>query len=306
MLLALGELVEGWLLYEWRARRSDGPAARSFSKPLWEGENVRGKRLLLHAEQGQGDAIQFSRYATIAAARGATVILEVPQALNTLLRGIDGVSAVVSSGSALPEYDLHCPLMRLPLVFGTTLATIPAATPYISADPQTLARWSTKLGPRKRMRVGLVWTGNPLHHNDSNRSIPFDVLAPLLDLPADWICLHKDLSGEDRDALTERPAIRHFADDIADFADTAALTQHCDMVISVDTAVAHLAGALGKPLWLLLPSFPDWRWLIEREDSPWYPTARLFRQSALGDWASVVERVKREIQARIFHEDAPE
>ena len=297
LLLALGELFEGWLLYEWRTRRSDAPAARSFSKPLWEGEDVRGKRLLLHAEQGLGDAIQFSRYATIAAARGATVILEVPQALNALVSGIDGVSVVVSTGNALPEYDLHCPLMRMPLVLGTTLATIPAATPYINVDAQTLARWSAKLGPRTRMRVGLVWTGNPLHHNDSNRSIPFDLLAPLLDLPVDWICLHKDLSAEERDALTKRPAVRYFANDIADFADTATLTQLCDMVISVDTAVAHLAGALGKPLWLLLPSFPDWRWLVERDDSPWYPSARLFRQPALGDWASVIEHVKRQMQA---------
>lgn len=224
-------------------------------------------------------------------------MLHVPKPLTTLLRNIEGASEVISMGDPLPQYDLHSPLMRLPLAFKTSLETIPSTTPYLKPDAESVAKWTARLGPADRLRVGLAWSGGTLLANDQNRSIPLQRLSPLFQLPVDWICLQKEIRDPDRAELARLRGLRHFDEAIDDFSDTAALTELCDVVISVDTVVAHLAGALGKRLWLLLPFGPDWRGLIDREDSPWYPTAKLFRQPALGDWDSPIERVKRAIES---------
>jgi tetratricopeptide (TPR) repeat protein len=297
LLLLLGDFTAGWPLYEWRWKRSDAPAVAERPEPLWqEGEAIRGKRVLLYAEQGLGDTIQFSRYTKLVAREGATVVLEVPRTLAELLRGIEGASHVIATGEASLPCDLRCPLMRLPLLFKTSLATVPGEVPYLRADQERLAKWSAKLGPRRRLRVGLAWSGGALLRNDRNRSIPLALLAALLRLPIDWICLQKDIRDADRLEMDKHPTLREFVEELDDFTDTAALIELCDLVISVDTAVAHLAGALDKPVWLLIPFAPDWRWLLDREDSPWYPTVRLFRQSAVGDWAQPIERIVSELK----------
>ena len=298
LLLLLGKLDAGFALYEWRWKASGAPAEPQSTKPLWLGqEDVAGKRLLLHSEQGFGDTIQFSRYATALASAGATVILDVPRELKGLLRTVEGATEVVAKGDEPLHYDLHCPLLSVPLACKTVLETIPSATPYLKAEDEWLAKWSAKLGVTRQMRIGLAWSGSALHRNDTNRSIPLAALSTLFSLPIDWICLQNEIRDADRAALLRLPTLRHFEEEIEDFSDAAALAELCDLVISVDTAVAHLAGALGRPLWLLLPFAPDWRWMIEREDSPWYPTARLFRQPADADWTRVVDRVRRELEA---------
>jgi hypothetical protein len=182
-------------------------------------------------------------------------------------------------------------------LFKTSLATVPAEVPYLRADQERLAKWSAKLGPRRRLRVGLAWSGGALLKNDRNRSIPLALLAALLRLPIDWICLQKEIRDADRLEMDQHPALRQFTEELDDFSDTAALIELCDLVICVDTAVAHLAGALDKPVWLLIPFAPDWRWLLDREDSPWYPTVRLFRQSAIGDWTQPIERLVSELKS---------
>jgi tetratricopeptide (TPR) repeat protein len=294
LLLLTGDFDEGWALYEWRSKRTDAPPATAFAAPLWLGSaDVNGKRLLLHAEQGLGDTIMFSRYATLVAARGATVILAVQQALRSLLAKIDGVAEVVSPGDPSPQYDLQCPLMSLPRALKTALNGIPGEVSYVRAEEPRVARWSARLGHCDRPRIGIAWSTTTA---GENRSIPLRLLAPLLALPVEWICLQKDVAADDRAALAGSRAVRLFDTEIEDFADTAALVHLCDLTISIDTAVAHVAGALGKPLWLLLPFAAEWRWLTAREDSPWYPSARLFRTAAPGDWTGTIERVKRELQ----------
>jgi hypothetical protein len=196
----------------------------------------------------------------------------------------------------LPAYDYHCPLLSLPLVFGTTLTTIPAAVPYVNAAGEKVAAWRERLGPTSRRRVGLAWSGSPGHKNDRNRSVPLAELTGLARAGVDLISLQKEVREADRATLEACPAIRHFGACLQDFDDTAALIANLDLVISVDTAVAHLAGALGKPVWILLPYAPDWRWLVGRTDSPWYPTARLYRQPRPGDWANPIQRMAEELR----------
>ncbi|HEY0224506.1 MAG TPA: tetratricopeptide repeat protein [Pseudolabrys sp.] len=295
--LSHGDFEKGWPGYEWRWRRA-GASIRGFTQPLWRGEDLRGKTILLHAEQGFGDTIQFARYVPMVAARGARVILEVPDAVMPLLASLDGVGALIGRGVALPAFDLHCPLLSLPLAFGTTLATIPGTVPYLRVPEDRMAIWRALLPPTDRLRVGLAWSGKPSHANDHNRSIPLAQFAPLLAIPdIIFISLQRDIRESDHLALES--ALLHRLDErLADFADTAAAIAQCDLVIGVDTAVAHLAGSLGKPLWLLLPHGGDWRWLMDREDSPWYPNARLFRQPSIGDWNSVIARLAAEIALR--------
>jgi len=207
-----------------------------------------------------------------------------------------GVAEIVSRGAPLPDFDIHCPLLSLPLAFGTRLETIPAKAPYLYASSQALKNWAARLAPQRRPRIGLVWSGNPLHKNDSNRSISLRKLLPLLGIDATFVSLQKDVRPDDAALLRERKDILHFGEELKDFSDTAALISHLDLVISVDTSVAHLAGALGKPVWVLLPFIPDWRWLLDREDSPWYPNVRLFRQSERDDWASVLAKIEQELR----------
>ncbi len=294
--LTLGDF-SGWRGYE--ARWGVGFLAahrRDFTVPLWRGDtSLDGKTILLHAEQGFGDTLQFVRYAPLLAARGVNVILEVQPELARLLSPLPGVAAVIARGKPLPRFDCHCPLMSLPLAFATEPATIPAQIPYVAPVDQDVALWRERL-PRRRPLIGLVWSGERSHDNDSNRSLRLETLLPLLQMPdVTFVSLQHEVRDEDAGLLKEQSAIVHAGDRFRDFADTAAAISLLDAVIAADTAVAHLAGAMGKPLLLLLPFGADFRWLRERDDSPWYPTARLLRQPAFGDWASVVDALRREL-----------
>jgi tetratricopeptide (TPR) repeat protein len=304
--LRAGDLRTGWIESEWRWKASSlGVKQRAFDKPLWLGaEPIDGRTLLVHSEQGLGDTIQFCRYIPLLAARGARVILQVEHPLKELLSGVAGVAQCIARADALPDFDLHCPLMSLPLVFDTTLATIPADTPYISL-PRNARDWSEWLGAAAAPRIGLVWSGNPNHLNDHNRSVPLEKLKPLLDVEAQFVSLQKDARERDRALLAERRDIRDAEPGLASFADTASLIRELDLVISVDTSVAHLAGSLGKPFWVLLPYVADWRWLVGREDSPWYPTARLFRQSDTRQWDVVVENLLKALREFVAQARTP-
>ena len=290
--LQMGRMAEGWPGHElrWEVTRHPGSKPQ-FPQPMWRGkESVSGKTILLHAEAGLGDTLQFCRYAELLARMGAQTIVAVPQTLIPVVKNAPGVHQIMVLGESPPPFDCHCPMMSLPYALKTDLATIPASVPYLFSEPSRLALWRSHLGPKSRPRVGLVWSGNPGHKNDHNRSISIATLQPLLENEAiEWCSLQKEIRGHDMAWLSSSPGIRHFGGYLHDFADTAALVQLMDIVITVDSGVAHLAGAMGRPVWILLPFNPDWRWLLDREDSPWYPSARLFRQTAAGDWASVIE-----------------
>lgn len=291
--LLLGDYEQGWPLHEWRWKTGgQRQVAREMRQPPWLGESaLAGRRILLHSEQGLGDVIQFVRYVPMLAAQGAEVLLAAPAALTVLLRSLQGEVTLLTSDQPLPAFDLHCPLMSLPLAFKTRVDTIPAQVPYLRAEPGRRQRWRERLGPKRRPRIGLVWSGNPRHRNDRQRSLPLPALAPLLAMDCEFHALHKVIREDDRAWLAEWPQLVTHERELRDFADTAALIAELDRVIAVDTAVAHLAGAMGAPLWILLPFVPDFRWLTRRSDSPWYPTARLFRQARRGEWAGVVEEV---------------
>lgn len=298
--LLTGAFDDGWKQYEWRWKTETFRASRRhFAQPLWLGhEPLQGMTILLHAEQGLGDTIQFCRYAKLIADKGATVILQVPPALTTLLTGLAGVDLLAADGDALPPYDFHCPLLSLPLACGTRLLSIPADVPYLYADPPIVKTWRDKLAAASAPRIGVAWAGNPLHQHDYRRSIPAAEFLEITNDQSQFYCLQKEMNPVDQAILNARSDIYCFGDQLHDFADTAAVIELMDLVITVDTAVAHLAAAMGKPVWILLPFQPDWRWLAEREDSPWYPTVRLFRQPAIGDWKSVLKNVQRAIALR--------
>jgi tetratricopeptide (TPR) repeat protein len=291
ILLLLGRYREGWELHEQRLRTEEAKGRYpAFPGKLdWRGrEDLGGKRLLVHSEQGLGDAIQFCRYLPGLSRSVGELIVQVPRPLVPLVASLDCALTVVAKGSALPAFDAACPMMSLPLVFGTTLETIPARIPYLHADPAKVVQWQARLGERSRPRVGLAWSGATIHRKDRDRSVPLDRLDGLVALPGiEWHSLQKEVRPGDLDALN-RSGIRQHQQDLGDFSDTAALVACLDLVIGVDTSVVHLSGALGKPVWVLLPHAPDFRWLLERTDSPWYPTARLYRQPGFGDWGSVV------------------
>ncbi len=292
-LLLKGDYAAGWRLFESRwALTGASAASPAFSQPLWLGDApVAGRTLLVHHEQGLGDTLQMLRYVPLVAAQGARVIVQVPPTLAALAASVQGVAAVVLPDLPLPAHDLHCPCMSLPLAFGTTLATIPAAVPYLAAPEPLRARWGQRLGGRTRQRVGLAWSGSTSHRNDRQRSLPLQLLRPVLDADAEFHSLQKEYRPADLALLQADTRLRDWSGQLDDLADTAGLIDALDLVITVDTAVAHLAGALGKPVWLLLPFAPDYRWLLERTDSPWYPTMRLFRQPAFGDWGPVIAAV---------------
>jgi tetratricopeptide (TPR) repeat protein len=294
LLLLNGSFADGWLGYESRRRMANWDA-RSFDGTEWSGEELTGKRFLLYAEQGFGDTIQFARYAPFAAARGARVMLEVQPPLKSLLAGLHGVEVVLAKGDPLPPCDLHCPLLSLPLLFGTTNETIPANVPYIDIGADRSDGWRRPL-PRDAAVIGLVWSGNPKSNKDRQRSIPFEKFAPLLEIPGvQFVSLQKDVRPADARALGEQRRVIDLGRDLKDFSDTAAVISQLDMVVTVDTAVAHLAGAMGKPVWILLPCVPDFRWLLDCTESPWYPSARLFRKSKGGDWDEVISQVGSEL-----------
>jgi tetratricopeptide (TPR) repeat protein len=298
-LLFQGDFENGWRGYEWRwrnAHRLSIGEPRNFTQALWLGEeSVAGKRLLLYGEGGLGDTLQFCRYAAFCAARGATVLLEVQPPLLELLTNLKGVSQLIAAGSALPPFDYQCPLMSLPLAFKTTLDTVPAAPKYLHGDEARVARWRALLGVRSRPRIGLVWSGNPNNTIDHRRSIRLADWVTHLPSEFEYFCLQKDVREADRAALKSSRFIVSFDDELLDFVNTAALCECMDVVISVDTSLAHLSGALGRRTWVLLPSNPDWRWLIDRDDSPWYPTVKLYRQKAAGDWNEVFARIATDL-----------
>jgi tetratricopeptide (TPR) repeat protein len=298
-LLQMGDLARGWVEYEsrWQTPRFAARAGR-LAQPNWSGaEALAGKTILLHAEQGFGDTLQFCRYAPLVAARGARVVLEVARPLVRLLATLDGVDQVIADGMPVPPFDLHCPLMSLPLAFGTTLATIPPpATLVPPAD--RIADWRRRLAALPGLRVGLIWAGSSTKTYpegraiDRRRSITLEDYAPLAAVPGvSFVSLQKGDAARQAAAPPPGMTLLDVTDELNDFADTAALVAALDLVISVDTAVAHLAGTLNKPVWILTQFDADWRWLADRTDSPWYPTARLFNQPAIGDWGAAIADV---------------
>jgi tetratricopeptide (TPR) repeat protein len=296
--LLLGRCDEGWSDYEWRWNTDRmAPERRNFKRPQWFGKtDIAGKSILLHAEQGYGDAIMAARYVRRVIEKGARVILEVPAPLVPLLAEIEGVSQVVAKGHQLPAFELHCPFLSLPLAFGTTLSTIPADIPYLSVPKMHAEKWLQRLPRSDKPRVGITWTGSPTHKRDHERSIALRRMEPVLSrTDLQLFSVQKFLREEDAEILRDHPHITNLGDSIETFADTAAIISTLDLVLSVDTSVVHLAGALGKPVWVMLPFVPDWRWLLDRNDSPWYPTARLFRQSRIDDWEGVIEEVSKKL-----------
>lgn len=299
-LLLDGNFNEGLELYEWRWKTAtNAPLQRSFTRHPWLGnESPAGKTLLIHAEQGFGDTIQFSRYAKCLADMGATVIMQVQPELAGVLRDLEGVSQLVSMSTPPPPFDLHCPMLSLPLACKTEIQTIPAAAKYISAPHDNLAKWRQRLGSHDgTLRIGLAWSGNPLPINGRKRTIPLAQLLGRLPGGLRYFSLQKELWPSDLPAMeTCGSNITHFGDELEDFGDTAALCELMDLVVSIDTGIAHLSAALGKATWVLLPFSPDWRWLLGRDDSPWYPMATLFRQTSRGNWNDVLEVVATRLE----------
>jgi len=299
-LLTIGDYRRGFDDYEWRWRRTGMPAQKSRGRRLWLGEfPPNGKTILLHAEQGLGDTIQFARYAPLVAAQGAKVVLEVQPELKSLMSRLDGVTAVVARGEAPPPFDMHCPLGSLPLARKTELPAVPAQIPYLSADEAHLQKWSARIDHLPRPRIAIAWAGNPAHDNDRNRSIALAALLPLLAVPANFISIQRDVRSADAAELAATGQLTHLGDELSNFDDTAAVLALCDLLITVDTAPAHLAGAMGRPVWVLVPFAPDWRWMRDGETTPWYPTARVFRQFALADWNAVIARVAGALQEQL-------
>jgi tetratricopeptide (TPR) repeat protein len=294
-LLLAGQFDEGWREYEWRWRQeTKKPHLRGFRQPLWDGGDIGDRVLLLHAEQGLGDTLQFCRFAPAIAA-GRRVVLEVQRPLLPLLTGLPGIERIVARGDPLPPFDLHCPLLSLPRLLGTTLETIPREASYLRADPQRAAAWRERVGQLDGLRVGLVWAGNQTMSGDRRRSIALERFSELADLPGvSFVSLQKG------PAASQSPppglSLHDWTDDLHDFGETARLIEALDLVISVDTGVAHLAGALGRSVWLLNRFDRCWRWLLDRDDSPWYPTLRQFRQIQPGDWSRVLQDVRAELE----------
>jgi Flp pilus assembly protein TadD len=297
LLLLKGDFRRGLPEYEWRLTQPAMSASLKIPQPRWDGGEIAAKTILVYAEQGHGDAIQFVRYATLLAQRGAKVIVKCFPELRRLFATVEGIEQVLAAKDPVPPFDLHCPMVSLPLAFKTDLNSIPAsAAPYLHPNPADAEKWRQRLVKEDRRRIGLVWAGDPRHRRDATRSIPPSSFSPLTEATdAAFYSLQK---GEGTKPPTAHDLeMIDFTPEFHDFAETAAFIANLDLVIAVDTSVAHLAGALGKPVWLLLPYSPDWRWLLDRDDSPWYPTMRLFRQKIYGDWTEVIRRVTDELKA---------
>lgn len=296
LLLLLGRFDEGWAKYEWRWKAAT-VGAQPLNGARWGGETIDGRTVLVQSEQGIGDTLQFLRYAPLVAARGGRVVLQLPPSLARLTGdALAAAAQITTSNEPLPRFDFYVPLMSLAGIFRTTAETVPLRIPYLQAPSDAAANWRRELAQHAAPRVGLVWAGNPDHENDLNRSIPFARLRPLLaKRHARFFSLQVGPSAADSRA--DADSIVDLSTRLTDFGETAAVIEALDLVITADTAVAHLAGALGKPVWVLLPCVPDWRWLLERNDSPWYPTMRLFRQAQRGGWDEVIARVRQELSA---------
>jgi Flp pilus assembly protein TadD len=298
--LLRGDLARGLEQYEWRWEIAAArPHKRDFRRPRWTGkEDLAGKSILLHAEQGFGDTIQFCRYVPLVAARSGRVILEVQQQLRGLMQLSFEQTTIVAKGDPLPDFDMHCPLVSLPLAFGTRNETIPSDIPYLRAPSP--ARIDKK---QSGLRIGLVWSGSTTNLNGRNRSMSLTTLLPLLKLNATFVSLQKDVGADDAKVLAAHGELLHVGSPLVDFTDTAERIADLDLVISIDTSVAHLAGAMGKPVWVFLAFVPDWRWFLDRDDNPWYPSARLFRQDNSRAWDGVVARVAAALEVLIVDND---
>lgn len=301
LMLSMGEFEEGWREFEYRLTQSGWATNYPFkpAKPRWDGLPFRGRRLLVHDEQGFGDTIQFIRYLPLIKAHGGRILFETRQALVSLLNdfpGIDDIFARTSTVRPEPGYDIYTPLLSLPKFFKTKTLNIPFPEGYLKAHPEKANYWREKLG-NDNYKVGIVWTGNPAHKNDRNRSCPLEQFKALMDLEGiDFISLQTDANYNEWKTRVDPYHVEDFGKDLGDFSHTAALIDNLDLVVSVDTAVVHLAGAMGKPVWVLLPYVADWRWMHDRSDSPWYRSARLFRQKKPGRWSSVFNEIREELR----------
>lgn len=299
--LLAGYLPEGFEEYEWRWQSPDLADIRpDFSQTLWLGkEDLRGKRLLVRWEQGLGDTIQFSRYVVLLNALGAEVILQVQKPLLALLQGLSGEGMLIADGQPVPDFDYYVPMLSLPLACRTTLNTMPSVNRYLRVPSVKSQQWQSRVGEHRGLRIGLAWSGRPEHKNDKQRSLSLAQFVEALPKGPAYFVLQKDVREADVALLASRSDLIQLAGEFGDFSDTAAVCEMMDLVISVDTSIAHLAGALGRPLWLLLPFVPDWRWLMEREDTPWYPSATLFRQAEDKDWQPVMLRVRAALSNKL-------
>jgi hypothetical protein len=298
--LLKGDYKQGWELYEWRWKRDTFTSPdRGFKQPLWLGEEpLKGKTILLHTEQGFGDMIQFGRYAKEVSALGARVVLEIPKPLYSLFQTLEGVDELVVKGEKLPEFDYQCPLLSLPLAFKTDLSNIPSPGPYLKSDPKKVKQWQKKLGEKKKPRIGVVWSSVSSFKDDAKRSMRLEEFIQCIPLDEyEVVCLQKEIKAEDKayfDSLKGK--ISFYGPELKDFADTAALASCMDLVVSTCTSVPHMTAALGIPTWVLLSYVPDWRWMLEREDSPWYASVRLFRQDLERNWQLVLCLIKQELK----------
>jgi Tfp pilus assembly protein PilF len=291
--LLTGDYERGFELYEWRRKVPGLGAGAALTQPLWDGSPLNGRRILIHFEQAFGDVIQCARYVPKVAERGGQVVLAVPMELYRLMLSLPSVEKVIKLSDPLPSFDVHCPIMSLPFVFRTRLDTIPANVPYLSCDQALKQKWGACVPKDDRVKVGVAWSGR--RRPDPLRAVPPGELLPLTNVQGCWFCsVQKSLVG----SATELP-LADFSHNLHDFAETAALIGNLDVIITIDTGVAHLAGAMGKPVWLLLKDVPDWRWLLDRADSPWYPTMKLFRQSVRGSWKEPIDQIVAELRALV-------
>ncbi len=298
--LAQGDFLNGWADYEWRGIDAGAERTARFSQPRWHGaEPIAGRTVLLWSEQGFGDTIQFCRYASLVAAAGARVVLEVQPPLAGLLSNVAGASQLVVRGDALPPFDFQCPLLSLPLAFKTSLDTIPLPGAYLHCDPRKAAQWRGRLGEKTRPRIGLVWSGSASNRNERNRAVSLEELLRLLPPHYDYFRLQKDARAEDLKTLRANPRILDFSAEFTDFSDTAALCDCMDVVVSTCTSVAHLSAALGVKTFILLGHAADWRWLLDRADSPWYASAKLYRRRKADGWNDVIERMAADLPAAL-------
>ena len=289
--LLVGQYKDGWADHEWRWETTFFPSKRpKINVPIWQGEDLSGRHLLVFSEQGLGDVIQFARYLSLLVERKCKVTSLAPVQLKRLLKLSFQPIEIVSELEGIHGIDFQVALMSLPHRFNTEPLSIPNKVPYLKIEPHLETRWKDRIGTQS-FKIGIAWSGRPTHKNDHNRSINLSLFLPLLDAQATFVSLQTDIRPNDAALLKEQENILNFGEELKDFSDTAAIISNLDLVISVDTSVAHLAGALGKPIWVLLPFIPDWRWLLDREDSPWYPTARLFRQDGTRVWDTVLARV---------------
>ncbi|AUG55462.1 tetratricopeptide repeat protein [Thalassospira marina] len=294
VLLLLGEFGRGWREYKYRYSLGHTTHMdRKVQKPLWDGRLLRGKTLLVHDEQGFGDTFQFLRLIGAAKERSqARIILQIREEQQSFAKRMTGIDDVIIQGALPPEFDMHCHLMTLPMALGLKMQDLPGEVPYLKTSPERLKKWKKRLKDLPRPLVGLVWAGRPTHLNDANRSLAFAELAPLGDSGVTFVAVQKGDRADDAKTPPAGMNVISLSDEIEDFEDTAAIFQILDLLISVDSSPVHLAGAIGRPAWVMLPFVPDWRWLLDREDTPWYPSVRLFRQPRAGDWHSVIANIR--------------